>query len=307
MAIPLNPFIRPQMELWILSVRDHRYHPNRRLLEAAGLLRQKASLVHPGRLYLGIDGRELVLKGGGDLRPPDILLPRIGATIKEFGLTAIRHFQLMGVSVVNGFEAILLSSNKFLSMQTLAVGGIPVLETRYASNRSNFGDALASLGGFPIIVKLSSSRQGSGVHLFDSMDKAMPTLEEQLDKGHGILMQRFIPPEERRDFRVLVGRGEVLGAMSLKPRPGEFRSNVHLGGVAEPVEASGEMASLALRSAEALGLDIAGVDMVQDDHNGLCVIEVNSTPGFKGLETCTGKDIATAIIRCSLKGMGNRV
>lgn len=243
----------------------------------------------------------MVLDGRIHLRRPDILLPRIGATIKEYGLTAVRHLQCMGISVMNRFEAILLASNKFLSAQTLAAEGIPVPETRYASNQTNFRDALASLGGFPVVAKISSSRQGSGVFLFDSLEKAMPTLTEHLDKGHGLLMQRFIPPEGRMDFRILVAGNEILGAMSLKPRPGEFRANVHLGAKAEAVDVSEEMASLALRSVKALGLDVAGVDVVQDDRKILRVMEVNSTPGFKGLEKCTGKDIAAAIIRCSIK------
>lgn len=295
------------MDIWILTVRSHRYHPNRRLLEAAGVLKQQAFLIHPGKFYLGIDDRELMLDGRIHRHLPDVLLPRIGATIKEYGLTAIRHLQLMGTSVLNRFESILLASNKFLSLQTLAAQGIPVPETRYASNRSNFRDALASLGGFPIVAKISSSRQGSGVFLFESMEKAKPILEGQLDQGHGLLMQRFIPPLGRKDFRVLVGGDEIIGAMSLRPKQGEFRSNVHLGGREEEVEVSDEMSSLALRSVKALGLDIAGVDMVQDDHEVLRVIEVNSTPGFKGLEKCTGKDIAAAIIRFSITGRVKRV
>jgi ribosomal protein S6--L-glutamate ligase len=295
------------MDIWILTVRGHRYHPNRRLLEAAGLLEQRAFLIHPGKLYLGVSGREWILDGRVPLRRPDVVLPRLGATIKEYGLTAIRQLQLMGIPVMNRFEAILLASNKFLSLQTLVASGIPVPETRYASNRSNFADALASLGGFPIVIKISNSRQGSGVFLFHSMEKAMPTLALRLEKGHGVLMQRFIPAEERKDLRILVGGGEVLGAMSLTPRKGEFRSNIHLGGKPEAVSVSDETASLALRSAEALGLDVAGVDMVEDRHGSLRVMEVNSTPGFKGLEKCTGKDIAAAIIRCSIMGKGSGV
>jgi len=210
----------------------------------------------------------------------------------------------MGTAVLNPFESILLASNKFLSLQTLAANSIPVVETCYASNPTNFETALSELGGFPIVIKMANSRQGSGVFLFHAMEEAKPLLEDQLNKGHGLLMQRYIPPEGRKDYRALVGGGEILGAMSLKPRKGEFRSNFHLGGSAKAVACDREMASLALRSAGALGLDIAGVDLIQDTRGALRVVEVNSTPGFKGMEKCTGKDIAGAIIRCAMKAKG---
>jgi ribosomal protein S6--L-glutamate ligase len=137
------------------------------------------------------------------------------------------------------------------------------------------------------------------------LEKARPVLDDQLNKGHGLLMQRYIPPEGRTDFRILVGGGEILGAMSLKPRNGEFRSNIHLGGTPQAIACTEEMASLALRSAGALGLDLAGVDLVRDGLKILRVMEVNSTPGFKGLEKCTGKDMAGAIIRCAMKAKGS--
>jgi len=292
------------MDIWILSVRGHRYHPNRRLLEAAGRLKQKASLIHPGKIHLHVNAQELGMGGRFRRRRPDLLLPRLGATIKEFGLTAIHHFQLMGTTVLNPFESILLASNKFLSLQTLAANGIPVPETCYASNPTNFATALSELGGFPIVIKLAYSRQGSGVFLFHDLEESKPLLEDQLNRGHGLLMQRYLPPEGRKDFRILVGGGEILGAMSLKPGRGEFRSNFHLGSSAEAVACDEEMTSLALRSAGALGLDIAGVDLVQDDLGVLRVMEVNSTPGFKGMEKCTGRDIAGAIIRCAMKAKG---
>jgi ribosomal protein S6--L-glutamate ligase len=248
-----------------------------------------------------VNGCELSVGGRIRLRLPDLLLPRLGATIKEYGLTVIRHLQLMGIPIMNRFEAIHLASNKFLSLQTLAAKGIPVLETCYASNPSNFESALSQMGGFPVVIKTASSRQGSGVFLFDTLEKAGPMLEDQLNKGHGLLVQRYISPEGRADFRILVGGGEILGAMSLKPRKGEFRSNIHLGAKPQAIACTDEMSSMALRSAGALGLDIAGVDLVQDGRKVLRVMEVNSTPGFKGLEKCTERDIAGGIIRCAMK------
>ena len=289
------------MVIWILTVRSHRYHPNRRLLEAAGLLQQEAFLIHPGRLYLGVTGRKLRAESL-DRRPyPEVVLPRLGATIKEFGLTTVRQLQRMRIRVLNGFDSLLLASNKFLSIQSLAAKSIPVIETFYASNPANFEAALAELGGFPIVIKTANSRQGSGVFLFGSLEEAMPIMKEHLDQGRGLLMQRFVPPEGRKDYRILVVGEEVVGAMSLTPRKGEFRANVHLGGKAVGFEPGPELRALAVRATKGLGLDIAGVDVIQDGSGALRIMEVNSSPGFKGLEGCTGKDIAAAILRYAIK------
>lgn len=291
------------MVIWILTVRSNRYHPNRRLLEAARLQRQDAFLVHPGRLFLGVNSRELIMGGQVRHRRPGLVLPRIGATIKEYGLTAIRHLQLMGIPLMNTFDALLLASNKFLSLQSLAAERIPVLETRYASNWQNFEDSLKSLGGFPIVIKLARSRQGSGVFLLGSLEEARPVLQDQLERGQGLLMQRYIPPDRRKDYRLFVVGEKVVGAMSIKPKRGEFRSNIHLGGKAEKIEPGDELSALAIRSAKVLGLDIAGVDVILDEL-GFCILEVNSSPGFKGLEKCTGKDIAGEIIRYAMEKGG---
>jgi ribosomal protein S6--L-glutamate ligase len=289
------------MRIGILTVRNHRYHPNRRLIETARRLHQEPVLIHPGKLFLSAGPGGLGIGWLGKEPRPDVLLPRIGATIREYGLTAVRHFQLQGIPLVNRYEAILLARNKFLTLQSLCRKGIPVPETLYASNWANFGEAVSRLGGFPVVVKISQSRQGSGVLLIDSASSSRNLLQGQLQRDRGLLVQRYIPPEGRRDFRILVVGKEVVGAMELKPGKGEFRANVHLGGKAASVEASGEMSSLALRSTRAIGLDIAGVDVIEDQVGDLRVMEVNYSPGFKGLEGCTGIDVARRIIRYALR------
>jgi ribosomal protein S6--L-glutamate ligase len=289
------------MFIGIVTVRNHRYHPNRRLLESAGLLGHDAFLIHPGKVVLGTGEGGLRLDWLVGSRRPQVLLPRIGATIKEYGLTMIRHFDLMGVRVVNRFEALLLASNKFLSLQALCRQGIPVPETRYASNRANFEKAVSSLGGFPVVIKIARSRQGSGVFLLDSPGKGKGILEEELNRGRGLLVQSYIPPERRRDYRLLVVGERVVGAMVLRPKKGDFRANIHLGGKAESFEPAEDLCRTAVSSARALGLDIAGVDVIEDEGGVLRVVEVNSSPGFKGLERCSGKDMASEIIRYAVK------
>lgn len=284
------------MIIGICSTRNHRYHPNRRLLEAAGQLGHRGVLLHPGKytVGLGVKGPTVEPVRGGFV--VDVVLPRIGASIKEYGLTMVRHFELCGIPVVNPYASILLASNKFLCLQALCRQGIPIPESRYASNWSNFEKARSLLGGYPLVVKAPRSRQGSGVFLLESKEQGKAMLEGMLHQGQGVLLQEFIPPSERRDIRIVMAGKRALGAMTLTPRQGDFRANIHLRGKAVPLTPTGEMLDLARRAVRTIRLDIAGVDMIEDRDGKLRVIEVNYSPGFKGLEKCTGRDIAIEIV-----------
>jgi ribosomal protein S6--L-glutamate ligase len=284
------------MRIGILSVKNHRYHPNRRLMEAARALNHQAILVHPGRLFMGVDDQGLRIDSLRRRFQADVILPRLGATIKEYGLTMIRHLELLGIPVINNYQSILLARNKFLSLQTLFKSGVPVPESAYASNWSNFETAVAKLGGLPLVIKARNSRQGRGVFLIDAIEKHRSLLNGFLDRGEGLLIQKFIPPEKRKDIRIMVVGKRILGAMSLTPKKGDFRANIHLKGRAEGVRLTRAMSNLAIRSVKALGLAISGVDMIEDD-GMLWVVDVNYAPGFKGLERCTGKDVAIEIIK----------
>lgn len=266
-------------------------------MEAAGQLGHRGILLHPGRytVGLGVKGPSVhAVRGALDV---DVVLPRIGASIKEYGLSMIRHFELSGIPVINSFQSILLASNKFLCLQTLCKQGIPIPESQYASNSSNFRRALSLLGGYPLVVKAPRSRQGTGVFLLESMERGKERLDGMLNRGQGVLLQKFIPPGRRRDIRIIMAGSRALGAMALTPRRGDFRANIHLKGRAEALNLTGEMLELAHRATRAVHLDISGVDMIEDGDGALKVIEVNYAPGFKGMEKCTGRDIAIEIIK----------
>jgi ribosomal protein S6--L-glutamate ligase len=288
---------RMTMRIGILSVKNHRYHPNRRLMEAARALKHQVILVHPGRLFMGVDDQGLRIDHLRRHFRADVILPRLGATIKGYGLTMIRHLELLGIPVINSFQSILLARNKFLTLQTLFKRGVPIPESAYASNWSNFETAAAKLGGFPLVIKVPNSRQGGGVFLIDALEKHRPLLDRFLDRSQGLLIQKFMPPETRRDIRLMVVGNRVIGAMSLIPKQGDFRANIHLKGRAEKVRLTRAMSDLAVKSAKALGLAISGVDMIEEDDGMLRVVDVNYSPGFKGLERCTGKDVAIEIIK----------
>jgi len=283
------------MDIGILSVRDERYPPNRRLMEAASRSGHQASLIHTRDCLSEIAGGRLGLKIRGGERP-DVLLPRIGATINEYALGVVRHFELCGIPVVNRSTAIFLARHKFLTLQTLEAAGLPVPDTRLVVNWNGFNDAVDGLGGCPVVAKMPSSRQGSGVVRVDSILFSEFLMENLQDDSRGVLVQEYMPPEGRRDIRAFVVDGEVVGAMELRPNAGDFRSNIHLTGVGKGTTLDRELSELAVRSAQALGLEIAGTDMVVDRNGAPTIIEVNYSPGFRGLEAATGLDIASRII-----------
>jgi ribosomal protein S6--L-glutamate ligase len=285
------------MVIGILSARDNRYHPNRRLMKAASKLGHKVLLIHPEKCLSEIFHGKLGLDRPVHGRVPVVLLPRLGATIKEYTLTLVRHFELMGIPVVNGFRSILLARNKFLSLQTLSRHGIPVPDSFFVSNLGHFEEAVKKLGGYPVVLKTPDSRQGKGVVLVESPMTAEFVLDNLPKKGRGLLVQEYMAPPERKDIRVLVLGERVIAAMELRPRHGDFRSNIHLEGRGRAVTLERELAELAIESTRALGLEISGTDIIVDNSGASKVLEVNYSPGFRGLEASTGIDIASQIIR----------
>jgi ribosomal protein S6--L-glutamate ligase len=282
----------------ILTFRNHRYHPNRRLTEAARARGHRLVLLHPAKVYLSASGEGLRIGHLGKPCSPDVVLPRIGSTIREFPLTLVRQMENTGVRMVNGFEAVTLARNKFRTLQALVGSGIPVPESRYAGNERNLAAAVRDLGSMPIVIKTAQGRQGRGVFLAENRQHVWRLFKAHPPElGGGMVLQEFIPPEERRrDLRLLVVGGRVVSAMALSPRRGEFRANVHLRGRSRTLRLTEEMERIALGAAEALGLDIAGVDVIHKKDNTLLVVDVNYSPGFKGLEGCTGDDVADRII-----------
>ncbi len=251
-------------------------------------------MIHPGQCAASI----LSGKNGFSDRTPvvDILIPRIGASINEYALTAVRHFQHAGVRVVNRFESILLARNKFCCMQTLASFGVNVPDSLFVSNLENLKGAVEELGGFPVVLKTPTGRQGSGVMVLENKP-ATEFLANNLPLSlGGVIVQRYIPTRGRKDVRAFVLGEDVIAAVELVPPRGDFRANVHVGGKATPIKIEPHLAELALRATSVLGLEISGTDIMVDSAGRALVIEVNYSPGFKGLEASTGLDIASRII-----------
>jgi ribosomal protein S6--L-glutamate ligase len=283
------------MIIGILSARNHNYHPNRRLIEAAGNQGHQVALMHPENCLSGILLGAFHLRNLCRGKIAEVLLPRIGANISEFSMTLVRHFELLGVPVVNRFEAILLARNKFLCLQALAQQGIPVPDSHFVTSLKGFEKAVASLGGYPVVAKTPKGRQGEGVILIESRVTAGFVVHNLLNIREGLVVQEYLEPKGRTDLRAFVVGDRVVGAMELKPQEGDFRSNIHLLGQGKPIVLEEELADLAVRSTRILGLEISGTDIILSNNRAV-VLEVNYSPGFRGLEAKSGKDIASQII-----------
>jgi len=284
------------MHIGIITVRGFDYHPNRRLRQAAAERGHRLTLVHPYRVWPSIiqSDHGLVIPPGFDM--PDVLVPRQGATIGHSCLVFIQQCHLMGIPVVNDLQAILLAKHQFFALMRLGTQKIPVPDTCFINAPEGFEAAVTRLGGAPVIIKQVSGRQGKGVILVKTIREFQQMHPRHLDPRAGLLVQRFIPPEGRRDFRILVLGKEIVGAMELKSATDDFRSNYHLTGKSYPTEPSAEIATVAIKAAQSLGLEIAGVDIIVDRNQKINVMEVNYSPGFKGLEAATGLDVAGRMV-----------
>ncbi len=201
------------MNIGIITVRDRDYHPNRRLAEAASEQGHRITLVHPYKVWPVVKGGEPSLAGEQDMEPLDVVLPRQGATIGESCLALIYHFTLMGIPLVNDLDSIRLTKNKFFTLQTLTAARIQIPETVFINSPEGFREAIERLGGYPVVAKQVSGRQGKGIVLVETNDDAESVTRDHVDRRKGLLVQRFIPPAGRQDIRVLVVGGKNIGRL----------------------------------------------------------------------------------------------
>jgi ribosomal protein S6--L-glutamate ligase len=225
----------------------------------------------------------------------DVVLPRIGVSVTEAGLAVVNQFDMMGVPLVNGSQPIARSRDKLRALQLLVRAGVGVPRTVLARHPSQVHRALEMVGGPPAILKLMRSSQGIGVVLAETEQAAQQVVETLWSLGVNVLIQEFVEESEGRDIRVVVVGNRAVAAMRRQARVGEFRSNVHRGATGTAVDLPPDYARAALRATQAMKLQLAGVDLLEA-RRGPQVIEVNSSPGFEGIELCTGIDVAGAVI-----------
>ena len=283
------------MKLAILS-RSPRCYSTRRLREAA---QQRGHTVEAlDTLRFAID----LQKGKPDLYfrserlvHYDAVLPRIGASVTHFGTAVVRQFEQMDVFTANSSVGIANSRDKLRSLQILSRHHLGIPPTAFARTRSDVLPAIERVGGAPVIIKLLEGTQGVGVILAESAKVAEAIVETLQSAKQNVLIQKFVAESKGRDVRALVVGDRVVAAMRRVAQGQGFRSNVHRGGRTEFVALDEAYRGTAVRAAQIMGLRVAGVDMLEAS-DGPQIMEVNSSPGLEGIETCSQLDVAGAII-----------
>lgn len=283
------------MKLGILSTAP-RCYSTRRMVAAARDRGFKTTVLNTLKFSIDLQaGKPDLYYKGKSLSSYDAMIPRIGSSITYFGTAVVRQLEQMNVFVANTSNGISNSRDKLRSMQILSRHNIGMPRTTFVRDRTDVIPAIERIGGAPVIIKLLEGTQGVGVILADTIKVAEAIIETLQTAKQNVLVQRFVSESKGRDVRAFVIGDRVIGAMRRVAQGDEFRSNVHRGGSVEEVELDDRYRETAIRAAQIMGLQVAGVDMLEGK-DGPQVMEVNSSPGLEGIERATGKDIAGAII-----------
>jgi ribosomal protein S6--L-glutamate ligase len=283
------------MRIAILS-RNPKLYSTARLIAAVTAAGHHPVVLDHTKCYVAIEkARPAIYYGGKEVQDIEAVIPRIGASVTFYGTAIVRQFEMMRIFSANESQAIVRSRDKLRSLQLLSRAGLGIPKTVFADSSRNVDDLIKMVGGAPLVIKLLEGTQGIGVVLAETNRGAKSIIEAFLGKNIYILVQEFIKEALGVDIRAFVIDGKVVGAMKRQGPEGEFRSNLHRGGVGTVVKLSVEEELSAIRATEVLGLKIAGVDMLRSSR-GPMILEVNSSPGLKGIEKATGLDIAGKII-----------
>ena len=283
------------MKIAILSRKPSLYS-TRRLKEAGEKRGHEVRVIDYLRCYMNISSlKPVVMYQGNPLEDIDAVMPRIGAPHTFYGTAVVRQFEMMNVFSANESQAITRSRDKLRCLQLLARNGIGLPVTGFAHSTKDVQGLITSVGGAPLVVKLLEGTQGIGVVLAETQKAAESVIEAFRGLEANILVQEYIQEAGGADVRCFVIGGRVIAAMERRARPGEFRSNLHRGGTATKARLTPEERSTAVRAAKAMGLSVAGVDILRSNH-GPVVMEVNSSPGLEGIERATELDVAGKII-----------
>ena len=283
------------MKIFILSRNSNLYSTSR--IEEAG--RKRGHLIRVidyMRCYMNITSRKpIIYYGGESLKDVDAIIPRIGASNTFYGTAVVRQFETMDCLCLNPSISISNSRDKLRSMQILAEAGINMPVTGFASHTKDIEGVIESVGSTPLVMKLLQGTQGQGIVLAETRKAAESVMSAFRQLDADIMVQEFIKESSGTDIRAFVIGNRVVAAMRRIAPEGEFRSNLHRGARVEKITLTDQENQIAIRAANILGLNIAGVDLMRSDRGPL-ILEVNSSPGLQGIETCTNVDIASQII-----------
>lgn len=284
------------MKIAILSLRPKLYS-TRRLVAAAKKRGHEVDVINTLRCYVNISSHTPTIHYmGKPLQKYDAIIPRIGASISFYGAAVVRQFEMMDVFSINSALAITRSRDKLRALQLLSRKGLGLPITGFAHSPGDIDDLIKMVGSAPLLIKLLEGTQGVGVVLAETNKAAESAIEAFLGLGTNILVQEYIGEVKGADIRCFVVGGKVIATMQRQAKPGEFRSNIHRGGSATAIKITAKEKKAAIKAAEIMGLNVAGVDLLRSKRGPL-VLEVNSSPGLEGIESVSNKDIAEEIIK----------
>ncbi len=287
------------MNIWILEkFKDFDSYTSNRFKEEAGKMNIGIKLVAPEEFDLIVtkEGEKSILYNGKQVNLPDCLIPRIG-TVTYYSLAIIRHFERLGVFILNSSQSMETSKDKLASLQLLASNNMPIPKTMLAKFPINIS-VVEKEFRYPLVLKTITGSQGKGVFLLESRNKLndIATLMEiSKDPKINLILQEFISSSKGKDIRVIVIGGRTIGAMLRKAKGKNFKANYSAGGQVSPFDLNPTIEWLAVESARLMGLDIAGVDILFDKNNNYRICEINSYPGFEGFEKATGLNVPNEI------------
>ncbi|WP_372603424.1 30S ribosomal protein S6--L-glutamate ligase [Actibacterium sp.] len=279
------------LRIAVLS-REGNNYSTRRLVIEGEKRGHVVEVIDTTRCYMAINAlAPEVYYDGKRLPRYDVVIPRIGTSVTAYGTAVIRQFETIGTFCVNGSEGITASRDKLHAHQILARHRIGMPTTAFAASPQDNDSLIELVEGAPLIVKLLESTQGKGVVLAETKKAAQSVISAFRGLKASFLVQHFVKEAAGEDIRCLVIGGKVVASMRRVAAAGEFRSNLHQGGRAEPVRITKAERDTAIRAAKAFRLNLAGVDLLRSS-DGPKVLEVNSSPGFEGIEQASGKNVA---------------
>lgn len=283
------------MNIVILSTNPNLYS-TKRLVEAGQKRGHTIQVINHTKIFVVIEsGSPQVFYKDQEITNVDAIIPRIGASVTFYGSSIIRQFEMQKVFTTCSSLALVRSRDKLRATQILSRHGIGIPKTAFAKHPSDVEYLIKQVGGAPLIVKVLEGTQGLGVVLAETRKAAKSVIEAFYGLNTNILVQEFIAEAGGSDIRAIVINNKVVAAFKRTGKEGEFRSNLHRGGTSQLIKLSKTERTAAVNAAKALGLAIAGVDMLQSERGPL-ILEVNSSPGLEGVEKATQVDVAGKII-----------
>jgi ribosomal protein S6--L-glutamate ligase len=291
----IDQLMGAQMKIALLS-RNRKLYSSRRIIESAESRGHEIVVIDVLRAYMNVAAHKpSIYYKGESLEGFDAVIPRIGSSVTFYGTAVLRQFEMMGVVSLNESVAITRSLDTLRSLQLLSRRGISLPLTGYASKPDDIKDVIKMVGGAPLVVKLLEGSRSIGTVLAETQKAAESVIEGFMGVKANILIQEFIKEAAGSDLRCFVIGGKVVAAMKRHAPKGDFRTDLSRGGSSSLVKITPKERSTAVSAARIMGLNVAGVDLVRSAR-GPVVLEVNSTPGFEGIERATGKDISGMII-----------